>query len=80
MFKIFETSGGPSAPAKTTPKAEFKAHDLPVTALASNPLNPSYVMTGAQDGCVHMWNLRDRPGQVGRDRGWCGRLGVWGWM
>jgi hypothetical protein len=82
MFKILETSGGSSAPAKTTPKAEFKAHDVAVTALASNPLNPCYVMTGAQDGCVHMWNLRDRPGQVCggggqalRGRTVCGLLG-----
>jgi hypothetical protein len=60
---------------RTTAKAEFKAHDVPVTALATNPINACHLITGAADGCIHMWNLRDRPGQV-RRRGAFGRVGL----
>lgn len=61
---VYETGGlATAAPASAArPRAEWRASDVALTAMARSPALPSCLITGAQDGSVIVWNLKERPG------------------
>jgi hypothetical protein len=61
QLAVYPTALQPgAAPA---PKAQWRAHEAPVTALHRSAFGVQ-LLTGASDGCVHMWAPASLPGSA----------------
>eukprot|EP00798_Chlamydomonas_sp_ICE-L_P025669 gene25669-11335_t len=61
-ISIFETQTGTATPNMTPkPRAEWQAHQTPITALHSSAMSGT-LLSGAADGTISIWNMRDRVG------------------